>query len=97
MSPILGAIARTTGAVYDVRSERISGMNVDLVITYVVNLAYMLLRAMVYAVGCFLAWRAFDKMSKVDIRREISENGNLGWAIIIASMFIGLAFVVGQL
>ncbi len=72
-------------------------MNRDLVITYLINFAYTMLRALVYAFGCFVAWRAFDLMDKIDIRREITERKNLGWAIMIAAIFLGLAFVIGQM
>jgi hypothetical protein len=72
-------------------------MNRDLLITYLVNFAYTMLKALIYAVGCFLAWRAFDLMDKIDIRQEITERKNLGWAIMIAAIFIGLAYVVGQI
>ena len=72
-------------------------MNQDLLITYVMNFAYTLLRAIIYAAGCFLAWRAFDWMDKVDIRREITENRNWGWAIMISAIFVGLAYVIGQI
>jgi hypothetical protein len=72
-------------------------MNKDLLITYLVNFAYTMLKALIYAIGCFLAWRAFDLMDKIDIRQEITERKNLGWAIMIAAIFIGLAYVVGQI
>jgi hypothetical protein len=72
-------------------------MNRDLFITYLVNFGYTMLKALIYAVGCFLAWRAFDLMDKIDIREEITKNRNLGWAIMIASIFLGLAYVVGQI
>lgn len=72
-------------------------MNKDLLITYIINFAYTILRALTYAIGCFLAWRAFDLMDKVDIRLEITENKNLGWAIMIAAIFGGLAYVIGQI
>lgn len=72
-------------------------MNRDLLITYGYNFLYMIMKALVYALGCFLAWRAFDMMDKVDIRKEISEKRNLGYAIMIAAIFLGLAYVVGQL
>ncbi|MBD3316590.1 MAG: DUF350 domain-containing protein [Chitinivibrionales bacterium] len=72
-------------------------MNQDLIITYLINFAYTLLRALVYALGCFVAWRAFDLMDKIDIRKEITERKNLGWAIMIAAIFLGLAYVIGQI
>ena len=72
-------------------------MNKDLIITYLVNFAYTMLRAVVFAVGCFLAYRAFDLLDKVDIRKEITENRNLGWSIIIASIILGLAYVIAQI
>ena len=72
-------------------------MNKDLIITYGLNFAYTLLRAIMYAACCFLAWRAFDWMDRVDIRKEITENRNWGWAIMISAIFIGLAYVIGQI
>ncbi len=72
-------------------------MNKDLLVTYLINFAYTILRALTYAIGCFLAWRAFDLMDKVDIRLEITENKNLGWAVMIAAIFGGLAYVIGQI
>ena len=72
-------------------------MNKDLIVTYALNFAYTLLRAVMYAAGCFLAWRAFDWMDKVDIRKEITENRNWGWAVMISALFIGLAYVIGQI
>lgn len=72
-------------------------MNKELIITYLINFAYTILRALTYAVGCFLAWRAFDIMDKVDIRQEITEKKNIGWAIMIAAIFGGLAYVIGQM
>lgn len=72
-------------------------MNRDLLFTYVINFAYTMLRALVYAAGCFIAWRSFDLLDKVDIRKEITENKNMGWAIMIAAIFVGLAYVVGQM
>ncbi len=72
-------------------------MNKDLIVTYALNFAYTMLRAIIYAAGCFLAWRAFDWMDKVDIRKEITENRNWGWAVMISALFIGLAYVIGQI
>jgi hypothetical protein len=72
-------------------------MNKDLVVTYALNFAYTMLRAIMYAAGCFLAWRAFDWMDKVDIRKEITDNRNWGWAVMISALFIGLAYVIGQI
>jgi hypothetical protein len=70
-------------------------MNKDLVVTYVINFAYTMLRAMVYAVSCFFAYRAFDWLDKVDIRKEITENKNTGWALIVCALLLGLAYVIG--
>ena len=72
-------------------------MNKDLIVTYALNFAYTMLRAIIYAAGCFLAWRAFDWMDRVDIRKEITDNRNWGWAIMISALFIGLAYVIGQI
>ncbi len=72
-------------------------MNKDLLITYLINFSYTLLRTLIYAASCFLAWRAFDLMDKVDIRHEITQNKNWGWAVMIAAIFVGLAYVIGQM
>lgn len=72
-------------------------MDEQLIFTYLINFAYTMLRAFIYAAGCFLAWRAFDWMDKVDIRKEITERRNLGWAMMISALFIGLAYVIGQI
>jgi len=65
--------------------------------TYLLNFAYVLLRAAVYAVAAFFVWRLFDKLEKLDVRAEIAENHNLGLAIMIAALFLGLAYVIGQI
>jgi len=72
-------------------------MNKDLLITTIINFVYTIIKALTYACGCFLAWRAFDLMDKVDIREEITKNKNWGWAIMIATIFYGLAYVIGQI
>jgi len=72
-------------------------MEAALIKTYLINFAYALLRAMVYALACFIAWRFFDKMEKLDVRAEIAERRNLGLAIMVAAIFIGLAYVLGQM
>jgi hypothetical protein len=72
-------------------------MNTELLTTYAINFAYTILRALTYAIGCYLSWRAFDYLDKVDIRKEITENRNIGWAIMIAAIFGGLAYVIGQM
>ncbi len=68
-----------------------------LVKSYLLNFAYVLLRALVYAVAAYLAWRMFDKLEKLDVRAEIAERHNLGLAIMIAALFLGLAYVIGQI
>jgi hypothetical protein len=55
------------------------------------------MRAVVYALCCFIAWRAFDILDKVNIRKEITENKNIGWAVMVAALFVGLAYVIGQM
>ena len=72
-------------------------MSGQLFITYLINLAYAFLKGMIYAAGCFLTWRAFDALDRVDIRKEISENRNVGWAIMIGAIFLGLAIVISQI
>jgi hypothetical protein len=72
-------------------------MDEQLIFTYLINFAYTMLRAFIYAASCFLAWRAFDWMDKVDIRKEITERRNWGWAMMISALFVGLAYVIGQI
>ena len=72
-------------------------MNKDLLLTYLINFLYTLLRAIIYSFACYFAWRAFDFLDKIDIRKEITDNKNIGWAIMIASLFLGLAYVIGQI
>lgn len=72
-------------------------MEIALIKTYIVNFAYLVLRAAVYALACFLAWRIFDRIEKIDLRLEISENKNVGIAIMVAAIFLGLAYVIGQI
>ncbi|OGJ90439.1 MAG: hypothetical protein A2268_02940 [Candidatus Raymondbacteria bacterium RifOxyA12_full_50_37] len=69
----------------------------DLVVTYVINFAYMVLRAAVYAVSCFLSWFIIDKMAKIHLIKEVIDNKNTGAAIVIAALLLGLAYVIGQM
>ncbi len=69
----------------------------DLLQTYLLNFAYIILKAVFFAVACFFAWRLFDKLEKLDIRMEIAENHNIGLAIMVAAIFLGLAYVIGQI
>lgn len=69
----------------------------DLAQTYVLNFSYVILKSIFFAIGCFLTWRLFDWLEKLDIRAEIAERNNLGLAIMIAAIFLGLAYVIGQI
>lgn len=69
----------------------------DLLKTYLLNFSYIIVKAIFFAVACFFAWRLFDKLEKLDIRMEIAENQNIGLAIMIAAIFLGLAYVIGQI
>lgn len=73
-------------------------MGLALVQTYLINFAYVVLRAVSYAFACVLAWWLFDHMAtNVNFAREISENKNMGAAIVFAAIFLGLAYVIGQM
>ncbi len=69
----------------------------DLLQTYLLNFAYIILKSVFFAVACFFTWRLFDWMEKLDIRKEIAEQRNLGLAIMVAAIFLGLAYVIGQI
>jgi hypothetical protein len=73
-------------------------VNRELIITYLINFGYTLLKAVVYAIGCFVAYSAFDILdTKVNVKEQITEHKNLGWAIMCAAIFLGLAYVIGQI
>jgi|Deesub1362B_J571_1020462.scaffolds.fasta_scaffold04185_3 uncharacterized membrane protein len=69
----------------------------DLIQTYLLNFAYVITKAIVFALACFFTWRLFDWMEKLDVRAEIAERHNVGLAIMIAALFLGLAYVIGQI
>jgi hypothetical protein len=69
----------------------------DLFQTYLLNFTYVILKAVFFAVACFLTWRLFDWLERLDVRKEIAEKHNVGLAIMIASLFLGLAYVIGQM
>lgn len=69
----------------------------DLFSTYVLNFSYVFLKAIFFAIACFFTWRMFDWLEKLDVRAEIAENHNVGLAIMVASLFLGLAYVIGQI
>ena len=69
----------------------------DLFQTYLINFTYIILKAIFFAIACFLAWRLFDWLEPLDVRKEISEKQNIGLAIMIAAIFLGLAYVIGQI
>ena len=73
-------------------------MEFVLVKTYLVNFAYVALRAISYTIACVLAWLLFDRLfTRVRFAYEITETKNIGAAIIIAAIFLGLAYVIGQM
>ena len=72
-------------------------MNQELLITYLINFIFTIIKALTFTAGCFLAWRVFDMMDITDIRKEITENKNIGWAVMMAALFGGLAYVIGQI
>jgi hypothetical protein len=65
--------------------------------SYIFNFIYVFIKAIFFAVACFLTWRMFDWLEKLDIRAEIAERNNIGLAIMIAAIFLGLAYVIGNL
>ena len=73
-------------------------MELNMIKLYGQNFVFTLLKAIVYTVSCFVAFFAFDLMdTKTDIRKQLNENQNTGWAIIIAALILGLAYVIGQI
>ncbi|MFH1760219.1 MAG: DUF350 domain-containing protein [bacterium] len=71
--------------------------SLDLIVTYVINFAYVMLRALTFAISCWAAFFLFDKLTKIDLISEIKENKNIGAAIVMGSIFWGLAYVIGQI
>lgn len=69
----------------------------DLFQTYLINFTYIILKAIFFAIACFFAWRLFDWLEPLDVRKEIADKKNIGLAIMIASIFLGLAYVIGQI
>jgi hypothetical protein len=78
--------------------EFLSGetMLVSLIKTYLVNFIYVITKSIAFVVSCFLCWRIFDVMEKIDFRVQIAENKNIGVAIMVAALFLGLGYVIGQ-
>ena len=73
-------------------------MELVLIKTYLINFAYVILRAVSYTVACVLAWLIFDRLfTSIHFDYEISEKQNIGAAIVIAAIFLGLAYVIGQM
>ena len=73
-------------------------MEFVLIKTYLINFAYVILRAISYAISCVLVWLVFDRLStSVNFSYEIAENKNIGAAMIVAAIFLGLAYVIGQM
>ena len=72
-------------------------VTVDLLKTYTINFVYLLLRAVIYAVACFISWVIIDKMAKINLIKEVTDNQNLGAAIVIAALLLGLAHVIAQM
>ena len=73
-------------------------MELALITTYLINFGYVILRAVSYTIACVLVWLLFDKLFRsINFAYEISEKRNLGAAIIIAAIFLGLAYVIGQM
>ena len=73
------------------------GLLASLIKTYLINFVYVVTKSIVFVVSCYLCWRIFDFMEKIDIRSEISEKRNIGIAIMISSLFLGLGYVIGQI
>ncbi len=73
------------------------GMVLTLIRTYLINFIYIITKAVVFVISCYMSWRIFDWMEKIDMRAEITERKNLGAAIMMASIFLGLGYVIGQI
>ena len=73
------------------------GILASLIRTYIVNFVYVATKSIIFVVSCYVSWRIFDIMEKVNIRTEIAEKKNIGMAIMISSLFLGLGYVIGQM
>jgi hypothetical protein len=69
----------------------------DLIKTYIINFVYLLLRAAIYAIACFLSLILIDKLAKINLMKEVTENKNIGAAIVVAALLLGLAHIIGQM
>ncbi len=69
----------------------------SLIKSYVINLVFTLSRALIYALSCYLSWKIVDKLAGYNLIKKIAEEKNLGAAIFMASIFIGLAYILGQM
>jgi uncharacterized membrane protein YjfL (UPF0719 family) len=43
---------------------------------------------------CILGYLAFDRLAKLDLRRELVEDQNVALGIMLAGVFVGIAIVV---
>ena len=77
--------------------DQLASFSIDLVITYIINFAYVLLRALTYAVSCFSAVYILEKLIGVSLIKDVCIEKNIGASIIIASIFFGLAYIIGQI
>jgi hypothetical protein len=71
-------------------------VTLDLLKTYAINFAYVLLRAVVYAVACFLSWIIIDRLAKINLMKQVTENQNMSAGIVIAALLLGLAHIIAQ-
>ena len=45
---------------------------------------------------CILGYLAFDRLARLDLRRELVEDQNIALGIMLAGVFIGIAIVVAS-
>ncbi len=65
--------------------------------TYLLVLAHVGVRCVVYIAAACLAYGIFGKLCRIDLRAEMVERRNWGVAILLGSLFLGLAYIVGQM
>jgi len=71
-------------------------VTLDLLKTYAINFAYMILRAVIYAVACIVSWVIIEKLAKINLMKQVTENQNISAGIVIAALLLGLAHIVAQ-
>ncbi len=45
----------------------------------------------------FMSLILIDKLAKINLMKEVTENKNIGAAIVVAALLLGLAQIIGQM